>query len=156
FDVENKKAAKVDMERVDFGFPEPRWQADHRHFTLEKTDRGHQRFRLIEVDAKTGKTRNLIDEKTKTFIWTAHGPGRGMIAGIYLHYLDRSDEILYGSERDGWRHLYLIDAKAGKVKNQITRGPWVVRAVDRVDEKNRQIWFRASGKNAGQDPYLIH
>jgi dipeptidyl aminopeptidase/acylaminoacyl peptidase len=156
FNVENKKGTKVDMERIDFGWPSPRWQADRRHFTLEKTDRGHQRFRLIEVDARTGKTRNLIDEKSKTFLWTAHGPGRGMIPGIYLHYLDRSAEILLGSERDGWRHLYLIDARAGKVKNQITRGPWVVRGIDRVDEKARQIWFRASGKNAGQDPYLVH
>ena len=26
------------------------------------------------------------------------------------------------SERDGWNHLYLIDAQTGVVKNQITRG----------------------------------
>jgi dipeptidyl aminopeptidase/acylaminoacyl peptidase len=42
------------------------------------------------------------------------------------------------------------------VKNQITKGAWVVRGVDRVDQPNRQIWFRASGVHAGQDPYYIH
>jgi dipeptidyl aminopeptidase/acylaminoacyl peptidase len=31
-----------------------------------------------------------------------------------------------------------------------------VRGVTRVDEARRQIWFRASGRNPGQDPYLIH
>ena len=60
------------------------------------------------------------------------------------------------SERDGWNHLYLYDAKTGQVKNQITKGPWVVRGVERVDEAKRQIWFRAGGIRPGQDPYYIH
>ena len=34
------------------------------------------------------------------------------------------------SERDGWNHLYLYDGATGRVKNQITKGPWVVRGVD--------------------------
>ena len=50
---------------IDFGTPRLRWSRDGRHFTYEKIDRGHQRFRLIEVDAQTGKARNLIDEKTR-------------------------------------------------------------------------------------------
>ena len=33
------------------------------------------------------------------------------------------------SERDGWNHLYLYDGVAGRVKNQITKGEWVVRGV---------------------------
>jgi dipeptidyl aminopeptidase/acylaminoacyl peptidase len=60
------------------------------------------------------------------------------------------------SERDGWNHLYLYDAKTGRVKNQITRGEWVVRGVDRVDKETRQIWFRAGGIHRGQDPYYVH
>jgi dipeptidyl aminopeptidase/acylaminoacyl peptidase len=44
----------------------------------------------------------------------------------------------------------------GHVKNQITRGQWVVRGVDRVDEQKRQIWFRAGGIFPEQDPYYIH
>ena len=64
---------KVETERIDFGRPGLRWLKDGQHFTYEKIDRGHQRFRVIEVDAQTGKARNLIDEKSETFIWTAHG-----------------------------------------------------------------------------------
>jgi dipeptidyl aminopeptidase/acylaminoacyl peptidase len=150
FNIEDQTATRVEVERIDFGVPRPRWKKDGSSFTYEKVDRGHQRYRVVEVDARTGKARNLIDEKTDTFIWTAHGPGPS------LTFLDKTDEIVFSSERDGWRHLYLIDAKAGKVKNQITRGEWVVRGVDRVDEARRQVWFRASGKNPGQDPYLIH
>ena len=43
------------------------------------------------------------------------------------------------SERDGWNHLYLYDGTTGAVKNQITKGDWVVRGVEQVDEKARQI-----------------
>jgi dipeptidyl aminopeptidase/acylaminoacyl peptidase len=57
---------------------------------------------------------------------------------------------------DGWNHMYLVDAETGKFKNQITRGEYVVRGIDKIDEEQRQIWFRASGRNSGQDPYLIH
>jgi dipeptidyl aminopeptidase/acylaminoacyl peptidase len=156
FDVANAKQIKPEVERIDFGVPRPRWKKDGRHFTYEKVDRGHQRFRIIEVEAETGKARTLLDEKTQTFLWTVHGPRNGLILGVYTKYLDETDEILYGSERDGWKHLYLIDAKTGAIKNQITNGEWVVRAVDRVDEEKREIWFRASGRNPGQDPYLLH
>ena len=58
----------------------------------------------------------------------------------------------WSSERDGWRHLYLYDAATGKVKNQITKGSWAVRAVNKVDEEKRQIWFEASGMYPGKDP----
>ena len=60
------------------------------------------------------------------------------------------------SERDGWNHLYLYDARTGTVKNPITHGPWVVRGVDRVDEKARQVWFHAGGIRPEQNPYYVH
>ena len=60
------------------------------------------------------------------------------------------------SERDGWNHVYLYDGVTGTVKNQITKGQWVVRRVDKVDDEKRQIYFRASGMYTGKDPYFIH
>ena len=46
--------------------------------------------------------------------------------------------------------------QTGQVKNQITRGEWVVRGVERVDEEQRQIWFHCAGIHPGQDPYYVH
>ena len=63
--------------------------------------------------------------------------------------------MIFASERDGWKQLYLIDAKDGAI-HPITQGPWVMRGVVRVDEDKRQIWFRGSGKNPGEDPYFVH
>ncbi|MGP0069994.1 MAG: DUF885 family protein [Isosphaeraceae bacterium] len=153
FDVAAKKSSRPAVDRIDFGSPEIRWDKDGRHFTYEKVDRGHQRFRLIRVDSQTGEAHNVIDEKSPTFIWTAHREGLGM---RNVYWLDEADEILYPSERDGWRHLYLLDAKTGAVKYRVTEGDYVVRGIERIDEAKRQVWFRASGKNPDQDPYFVH
>jgi dipeptidyl aminopeptidase/acylaminoacyl peptidase len=60
------------------------------------------------------------------------------------------------SERDGWCHLYLYDGETGTLKNQITKGEWLVRGVEQVDDKKREITFRAGGIDPKQDPYYIH
>ncbi|MDF2190474.1 S9 family peptidase [Paraflavitalea sp. CAU 1676] len=148
FNVASKKATKVNTEKYDFlGAPYIRWRKDNRYFTYEKADRGHQRFRIIEVDSETGNTRNVIDEQTNTFIYEQR---------IFTHYLPDTDEIIWSSEKDGWRHLYLVNVATGTIKNAITTGDWVVRDIDSIDEKKREVWFRASGMQAGEDPYNVH
>ena len=60
-----------------------------------------------------------IDEQTKTFIWTAHTEELNL---NYVNWLEQTNEIIYVSESNGWRQLYLVDAEAGKLKNPITSG----------------------------------
>jgi len=153
FNLDERKEIECKVERIDFGTPRLRWNKDGHTFTYQKIDRGHQRLRLIEINAHTGSSRNLIDEQSKTFIWTAHTENVNLRP---FNWLEKTDELLYVSERDGWRHLYLVDPKEGAIKNQITSGEYVVRGIDRIDEEQRQIWFRASGRNPDQDPYFIH
>ena len=153
FDVANQKQIKPEVDLINFGWPRLRWYPNERHFAYRQVDRGHQRLRLVRVDSHTGTATNLIDEQTETFIWTAHTENVDL---EFITWLEESDEIVYACERDGWRHLYLIDAVNGGVKHEITSGEYVVRGIDRIDEGERQIWFRASGKNPDQDPYFIH
>jgi len=155
FDVTGRKQMKPEVDRFEHEWlrPRVRWSRDGGSFAYQQTDRGHQRFRVIEINARNGSVRNLIDEKTETFIWTAHTETVGLNP---VNWLTNSEEIIYASESNGWRHLYLIDAGAGKLKNAITGGEWIVRGIESIDETNRQVWFRASGVFAGQDPYLIH
>ena len=158
FDVETKKQTEIDHELFPnaYNLTPPVWWKDGRGFTFEYNQRGHQVYRVIEVDAQSGKARALIDEESPTFIYY-NLLGEGLSGGRrYRHDLNDGKEIIWASERDGWEHLYLYDGITGKVKNQITKGEWVVRAVDRVDEDKRQIWFQAGGMNPGQDPYFTH
>ncbi|HET7348326.1 MAG TPA: DPP IV N-terminal domain-containing protein, partial [Acidobacteriaceae bacterium] len=44
------------------------WRKDSRGFTFEYNQRGHQVYRVIEVDGKSGQARALITEQSKTFV----------------------------------------------------------------------------------------
>lgn len=123
------------------------WRKDSRAFTFEYNQRGHQRYIVGEVNASDGSIRHLVEEKTPTFIHYYQN---------FRYDLNDGKELLWVSERDGWRHLYLIDGSNGQVKQQVTRGEWVVRQVDDVDEPNRVVYFTASGFNKGEDPYNLH
>ena len=132
------------------------WRKDGHAFTFEYNQRGHQVYRIIEVDAATGAARAVVSEEVKTFFpYRPLGPSTD--TGKRWRYdIDDGREVLWMSERDGWNHIYLYDGATGRVKNQVTKGEWPVRGVDSVDVANRQIYFRASGMIPGQDPYFIH
>jgi dienelactone hydrolase len=156
FDVATKQ--QIDIDHALFPNPysisTPVWWKDNRGFTFEYNQRGHQAYTVIEVDAQTGKTRPLIAETTKTFFYYSN-LGPGLSAGRkYRHDVNDGKEIIWASERDGWEHLYLYDGISGKVKNQITKGNWLVRNVDYVDDEKRQIYFETGGIIPGQDPYF--
>ena len=154
FLLETREHIKIDnaLFRNQFEASDLRWREDGRAFTFEHNERGHEVYRVIEVDASTGQARAVIEETSETFFFY-----QGRYRGKYFrHDINDGEEVVWMSERDGWNHLYLYDGVTGRVKNQITRGGWVVREVDHVDEAARQIWFRASGMNPEQDPYFVH
>lgn len=126
---------------------QPEWRKDGRSFVFDYERRGHGQARVIEVDGQTGAPKAVITEDAKTFVYADRR---------YRHDVgDNAREIIWISERDGGRHLYLVDSTTGESK-QITRGPWVVRDVLKVDDAQRRIWFSASGMDAGKDPYFKH
>jgi dipeptidyl aminopeptidase/acylaminoacyl peptidase len=124
------------------------WRRDGKTLTFEYNQRGHQVYRVIEVDAANGKARAIIDEQSPTFFEYS--------AKRFRYDLADGREIVWMSERDGWNHLYLYDGVTGRVKRQITKGPWLVRGVDKVDTVAKQIWFTASGMYERQDPYFVY
>jgi dipeptidyl aminopeptidase/acylaminoacyl peptidase len=126
----------------------PEWRKSGSAITFEYNQRGHQVYRVIEADGATGKARAIISEEPKTFFCYS--------GKKYRHDIDDGREIIWMSERDGWNHLYLYDGATGAVKNQITKGDWVVRDVVAVDDAKRQIFFTASGMYPGKDPYFVH
>ena len=129
-----------------------RWNEQGTGVTFEYNERGHQVYRLLELSAETGKVRTVVEEKSNTFVNHQR---------MYRRFLRGGNELIWMSERDNWNHLYLYDYATGKVKNQITKGPWYVREVLHVDEEARQIYFTANGmevdnsSTAKEDPYLI-
>ncbi len=150
FDVAARKEIGVDNALFPnaFEMSELAWRKDSRALTFEYNQRGHQVYRVIEVDAATGTARALVSEEVKTFFCYSGKKYRSDLAD--------GKEMVWMSERDGWNHLYLIDGATGQAKNQITKGEWVVRDVDGVDEAARRVYFQASGMDSAEDPYFVH
>lgn len=156
FDVASRKQTNVDNTLFPnpYEISDPVWRRDSRAFTFEYNQRGHQVYRIVEVNA-SGQARALISDEPKTFF--SYRPANGNLSDSGRRYrYDVADgkEIIWMSERDGWAHLYMYDGATGSVKHQITRGEWVVRGVQRVDEVKRQIWFSAGSTHPGKDPYF--
>ncbi len=149
FDVAARRTIPVSDELFanPWSVEEPRWNADIKAFTMTYNQRGHQTLRMVAVGTN-GTARALIEERSATFIDYA--------GKHFCHTREGYGEIIWMSERDGWNHLYLYNAATGQVKNPITKGPWGVREVERVDDASGRIWFTLSGINPGEDPYLLH
>nr|WP_169852999.1 prolyl oligopeptidase family serine peptidase [Anaerohalosphaera lusitana] len=90
------------------------WDGDSGRFTFVYNQRGHQVLRVVAVDAETGKAEAIIDERSDTFICYS--------SKMYYRYMQKTGEMIWMSERDGWNHLYLYDANTGEVKCRITGG----------------------------------
>ncbi|QDH80374.1 prolyl oligopeptidase family serine peptidase [Echinicola soli] len=148
--LNNGQFYEVDQQLIpnQFNLSKINWRENSRAFTFEYNQRGHQVYRVLEVNAKNGTVKSIIEETSDTFI--------DYSGKQYRKDLNDGQEVIWASERDGWRHLYLYDGLTGKVKHQITQGDWVVRDVLDVDEKARIVYFLASGRSKDEDPYHLH
>ena len=139
-------AAPEDQLKPQYEIHSLRWNKDSKAATFEFNERGHQHYRVLELNAETGAMRTVIEESSNTFV---------NYSRQFRHHTADDSEIIWMSERDNYNHLYLYDKASGKVKNQITKGDWYVRSVLKVDDQARRIWFQASGVNKDEDPYFI-
>ncbi len=125
-----------------------RWSPDSRFFTYEYNQRGHQLYELAAVDAASGRVSTLAKEETDTFVY---------YYDLWRYFFKDGKHCLWISERDDWRHLYLIDTHTLEMR-QLTKGAWNVREIHHVDEKGGFILANANGlaSDRGEDPYNKH
>ena len=116
FECQTGDRIATDVPTIDFGRPRIHW-FDENKMAIEKVDRGHQRVRLFVIDPSEPSTKTVVDESTDTFIWTMHGPSVPVFT-----YLEKTDEVIYASERSGYRHLYLVALHDGEARRGATGG----------------------------------
>ena len=125
------------------------WSDDTRHLYMLAAGVHNKSAFLYDVDLATGSARTVIEEYLPPRMELAPGD----LEMTPITWVDgQGKNIIWYSQRDGWGHLYLYDGETGKLKNQITRGEWLVRGIVKVDEERRRIYFTAGGKEGG-DPY---
>ena len=120
------------------------WQGDNGRFFLTRSSRDLYRIDICSYTVGQDSIVPVIKERMNTYQETRP-----------LKTLAGGKELIHWSERDGWAHLYLYDDK-GNLKNRITKGPWHVEEILKVDEKTRTVYFTANGRNADENPYYEH
>lgn len=115
--------------------------SDALHFVRISRDR--HRVDMMIADANTGGARTLFEDRLNTYMETRNP-----------EMLPNGD-IIWWSERDGWAHLYRYAAD-GQLRNRLTEGAFAVAGVGAIDAQNGVIWFEATGRETGEDPYYNH
>ncbi len=163
FDVAAHRGVKVDrppqpavnttccwLTTRDSVFKDVKWAPTSDHLFMTYGHRGYHQLDLLDVDPRTGAARTVLTEKSPTFIETNLASG-----GIPdWRPLAHGRQVIWFSERDGWAHLYLYDARTGRLEHRITSGAWTVGDVLRVDETGGWVYFTARGREPGRDPYF--
>ncbi|MEV4021163.1 DPP IV N-terminal domain-containing protein [Nonomuraea angiospora] len=124
------------------------WAEDGSAVYYLEQPRDFRTLRLNRMDPETGEVTMVLSESGRTRV----EPNQYMGAPPMVRVLGSGREVLWYSQRDGWGHLYLYDARTGTLKNQVTAGDWAVREILWVDETERVVYFTASGL-VPEDPY---
>ena len=95
-------------------------------------NREQTKLDLFRFDISAGSPTTLLTETSDVWI-NLHDMFRPLDDGSFL----------WASERTGFMHLYLYDAR-GNLVRQLTHGDWVVDSLESVDQKARVAYFTGS------------
>jgi dipeptidyl-peptidase-4 len=108
------------------------WAPDSRSLFYERLNRIQNRLDLGQADVHNGTARVLLSEQDSYWINVNDD----------FRFLSKGKQFLWGSERDGFRHLYVCTIEDKRVsQTQLTKGEWEVSAVAGVNEDSREVFF---------------
>jgi dipeptidyl-peptidase-4 len=123
----------------DMYVPRMDWANNSEQLLIQQFNRKQDTNTLFYAEADTGKVENFLTEKEDTFIELMIEP----------KWLKNSDDFIWQSERDGWKHVYRV-SRDGKTYTDLTPGEFDVTELVSVDEKNGWLYFIASPDNVSQ------
>jgi dipeptidyl-peptidase-4 len=142
------------MRSMDGGMADIQWSLDGRHLAFISTSRDHKVAQLRIADALTGAVRDVLQEHAETYYTSLDTYVD--LSGPNWRYLPESNEVIWLSSEGNWFHLYLYDVRTGRLKHRITRGPWNVVGLLKVDEKKRCLYLLGIGREPGRNPYYTN
>jgi dipeptidyl-peptidase-4 len=109
------------------------WMPDSRSAYIVRLNRVQNKLEFLSIDVATGRASTLFEESDRFWI---------NLAGD-VRFLKDGKRMLWTSERDGFRHIYLYSTDGKNVK-QLTKGEWEVTAIDGVDETAGRVYYTSS------------
>ena len=130
---------KVDGDPRNNYIPRMGWHDSSNEIWFQYFNRAQTKVEIFLGDIKTGDIKQILNEEDNVWIDVVDD----------MRWLNKGNEFTWISERDGWRHIYLI-SKDGKKVQLITPGNSDVIDIQKIDDKNGWIYYRASPENATQ------
>ena len=156
---EKSIAAELPKAEGESYFQGVEWLADGKTLLVDRVDKTHKRRQIFVVQ--------FADEKSKAFLVHEETDEKwiGSPARILEANPKDANQFFFGSEKDGFYHLYLVnideskfkDGKANSEIKPLTFGPWEVdwakwnpkpERVGNPSNKNEQIIFTSTRKGA--------
>ena len=116
------------------------WAKNSDELMLQQLNRLQNTKRVMLANARNGGVKTIFTDRNDAWVEMRFG---------FTKWIDEGKRFTFVSERDGWRHVYLV-SRDGKKVQQITSGKFDVTRVLALDEKNRWLYFKASPDNATQ------
>jgi dipeptidyl-peptidase 4 len=108
------------------------WTPDSSKLAIERFTRVQNQLDLMLADASAGTAKSILHESDP--YWINHND--------LFHFLS-DGQFIWGSERDGFQHLYLYGLD-GKQRKRLTEGNWEVTSLAGVDESRQSLYFVSS------------
>ncbi len=105
------------------------WTPDSTRLAIERMNRVQNHLDLLLADADGGASHSILSESDP--YWINQND---------LFRFVGKNEFLWGSERDGFRHLYLYSLE-GQQRKRLTEGDWEVTEVAGLDELHQKVYF---------------
>jgi len=115
------------------------WADNSAEIVIQYLNRKQNKNEVMLGDVKTGDVKTILTETDNAWV-DIHDD---------LNWVNNGKEFTWVSERDGWRHIYLVSRDGEKINN-LTAGNYDVINVQSIDEKSGWIYFMASPDNAAQ------
>ncbi len=117
----------------DVYLPRVAWTPDSLHLLVQQLNRRQNRLELVRMLPAAATWQVILTEQDPCWV-NVHD---------MLYPLRQRREFIWGSERDGFRHLYRYDLD-GRLIGRITRGPWMVTELNGLDESQGIVYFTAT------------
>jgi dipeptidyl-peptidase-4 len=115
------------------------WAGNSNEILFQHLNRLQNRNELMMGDARNGRVRMIMTDTDETWVHVVPN----------IHWLNNAQNFLWMSERDGWRHVYLV-SRSGKDITVLTPGDYDVESIEGVDEKEGWLYYIASPDNPTQ------
>ena len=116
------------------------WAASSSELVLQQLNRLQNTNRVFIGDARSGQVKNILTDRDDAWL---------DLQGDDIEWIEAGKRFIWVSEKDGWRHAYLVNRDDGSQK-LITTEAFDVITVEGVDEAGGWLYYSASPENATQ------